>query len=121
MANDFIATVVAAVDADPELQNVKKFNVDDARDTLQYMEAFRPLVDKLTAMRNNVKFSCDTRKAKTVVESLQLYAIAKGIGRDASSASVAAHVDNMKRDLKRPGRKTKLKEVPQPQTNPTVQ
>jgi len=120
-ANDFIATVLASVEADPELQNVKKFDVDAARDTLQYMDAFRPLVDKLTVMRNNVKFSCDTRKAKTVVEALQLYAIAKGIGRDSGSASVAAHAGNMKRDLNRPGRKSKSKEVPQPQTLTTVQ
>lgn len=119
--NDFIATVLAAVEADPQLQNVKKFDVVDARDTFQYMEAFRPLVDQLTVLRDNVKFSCDTRKARAVADGLQLYDIAKGLGRDPGSASVATLTEIMKRDLNRPGRRKKSKEVPQPQTTTTVQ
>src|SRR5712691_12364162 len=42
--NDFISTVLAAVEADPELQNVKKFDAAEARDTLQFLEAFRPVI-----------------------------------------------------------------------------
>jgi len=115
--NDFIATVLAAVDADPQLQNVNKFDVTEARDTLQFLEAFRPVIDQIDALLANLKFTCASRKAKVVAAGLQIYEIAKGLGRDPGSASVASHAKNMKRDLKRPGPPRKAKPVtPAPQT-----
>jgi hypothetical protein len=119
--NAFIATVLGAVSADPELRQVNKFDVDNTVDVFRYQEAFVPLADLLFTLATDLKFSCDARKAKPVAEGLQVYAIAKGLGRDAGSASVAAHVENMKRDLNRFGRKNKTKEVPKPTTNTTVQ
>jgi len=114
--NDFIATVLAAVEADPQLQNVNKFDVTEARDTLQFLEAFRPVIDQIDALLANLRFTCAARKARVVADGLQIYEIAKGLGRDAGSASVASHAKNMKRDLKRPGPPRKKKEVPPPQT-----
>jgi hypothetical protein len=120
--NDFIATVLAAVEADPQLQGVKKFDVTEARDTLQYMEAFRPVIDQAEALRENLRFSCTARKARVVADGLQLYDIAKGIGRDPGSASVASFTKNMKRDLNRPGRrKSKSKEEPTPKPTENVE
>jgi hypothetical protein len=114
--NDFIATVLSAVEADSQLQNVQKFDVVEARDTLQYLEAFRPVIDQVEAFLANLKFTCSARKARVVADGLQIYEIAKGLGRDPGSASVASHAKNMKRDLKRPGPPRKKKEVPTPQT-----
>jgi len=120
--NDFIATVLAAVDADPQLQKVNKFDVLEARDTLQFIEAFRPIIDQVEAILANLRFTCDARKARVVADGLQIYYLAKGLGRDVGSAAVASLAKNMKRDLNRPGRrKSRTKEVPQPQTNTTVQ
>jgi hypothetical protein len=121
--NGFIVTVLAAVAADPQLRQLNKFDVDEAVDTLRFIEAFGPVADLLFTFATNLKFSVDARKAKTVAGGLQVYAIAKGLGRDLGSASVASHVENMKRDLDGFGvkRKSKSKEVPQPQTTTTVQ
>jgi hypothetical protein len=120
--NGFIVTVLAAVAADPQLRQLNKFDVDEAVDTLRFLEAFGPLADLLFTFATNLKFSCDARKAKTVAGGLQIYAIGKGLGRDPGSASVASHVENMNRDLDGFGRrKPKLKEVPKPQTTTTVQ
>jgi hypothetical protein len=120
--NDFISTVLAAVDADPQLQNVDKFDVVEARDTLQYLEAFRPVIQQVETLLENMKFSCAARKARVVADGLQIYAIAKGLGRDPGSASVATLAKVMRQDLNRPGRrKTKTKEGPKPTTNITVQ
>jgi len=115
--NDFIATVLAAVEADPQLQKVNKFDVTEARDTLQFLEAFRPVVDQAEALLANLKFTCAARKARVVADGLQIYQIAKGLGRDPGSASVASHARNMKRDLKRPGppRRSKADPFPMPQ------
>jgi hypothetical protein len=114
--NDFIATVLAAVEADPQLQNVKKFDVVEARDTLQFLDAFRPVVDQAEALLAILRFTCASRKARVVADGLQLYEIAKGIARDPGSAAVASHAKNMKRDLKRSGRKAKPPDPQAPQT-----
>ncbi|SRR5216684_3914507 len=100
---DFIATVLAAVEADPELRNVDKFDVAEARDTLQFLEAFRPVIDQVATLLRNLKFTYGARKARVVSDGLLIYDVAKALGRDPRSAAVAWHARNMKRDLKRSG------------------
>lgn len=102
--NEFLATVTAAVEQTPELQAVKKLDVNEARDTLQFLEAFRPVRDKVDAFAKNLKHTMDSRKATLATQSLQVYDIAKGVARDPNSATVASLVANMKRDLGRRGR-----------------
>jgi hypothetical protein len=114
--NDFIATVLAAVEADPQLQVVNKFDVVEARDTLQFLEAFRPVADQAGALLASLKFTCAARKARVVADGLQIYQIAKGLGRDPGSAAVASHAKNMKRDLKRTGLRRTKPATPPPQT-----
>ncbi len=101
---EFLATAIAAVEEVPELQNVNKLDVVSARDTLQFIEAFRPVQDKLTAFANTLKFTMASRKATLAADALQIYSIAKGIARDPGSAAVVSLVANLKRDLGRRGR-----------------
>lgn len=114
--NDFIATVLAAVEADPQLQNVKKFDVVEARDTLQFLEAFRPVIQQAEAFLATLKFTCASRKARVVADGLQTYVIAQGIGRDPGSATVASYASNMKRELKRNRRRARTPDPQAPQT-----
>ena len=79
---EFIATAVAAVEATPELRAVNKFDVVAARDTLQFIEAFRPVVDQLDALAADVRFTIDARKATQAADALQIYDISKGLARD---------------------------------------
>lgn len=101
---EFLATVIAAVEQTVELQGVKKLDVATARDTLQFIEAFRPVLDKVTAFARNLQYTMNSRKASLAADALQIYDIAKGIARDPNSAAVASLVANMKRDLGRRGR-----------------
>lgn len=101
---EFLHTAIAAVEQTPALQGVEKLNVVAARDTLQFIEAFRPVLDKVTAFASSLKFTISSRKATLAADALQIYSIAKGVARDPGSAAVASLVSNMKRDLKR-GRK----------------
>lgn len=101
---EFLATVTAAVDQTAELQGVRKLDVNAARDTLQFLDAFRPVLDKVTAFAKNLQFTMNSRKASLASDALQIYVIAKGIARDPNSATVASLVQNMKRDLGRRGR-----------------
>lgn len=102
--NEFLATVTAAVEQVQELQAINKLDVNAARDTLQFLEAFRPVRDKVDAFAKNLKYTMDSRKAKLATDSLLTYDVAKGLARDPNSATIASLVANMKRDLGRRGR-----------------
>lgn len=102
--NEFLATVIAAVEQTPELQGVKKLDVLEGRDTLQFIEAFRPVLDRVIAFASSLQYTMASRKASLVADSFQIYSIAKGVARDPNSAAVASLVGNMKRDLGRRGR-----------------
>lgn len=101
---EFLATAIAAVEQTPQLQHTGKLDTASARDTLQFIEAFRPIQDKVTALANSLKFTMASRKATLAADSLQVYNIAKGIARDPGAAAVASLVQNLKRDLGRRGR-----------------
>jgi hypothetical protein len=98
---EFIATAIAAVESTPELQSVKKFDVNEARDVLQFVDAFRPIVDLIDSLARDLRFTVDARKAKVAADALQIYDIAKGVARDPDSAPLQTHLQNMKRDLGR--------------------
>jgi|GEM_PF-121429 hypothetical protein len=98
----FIATAVAAVEANPELQG-GTFDATEARDTLQFIDAFRPMADLLSAAAKNLTFSINSRKANAGNGALEVYAIAKRVARNPLSTTVASHVGNLKRDLGRRG------------------
>lgn len=102
-STESIRSMIAAIQANPELNSANKFDVELSRADLQFLDAFRTVVDTTEEFRNNVRFTYSARKARAVNPVLQTYAIGKGIGRDASSAGVAAHLENVKRDLRRPG------------------
>ena len=97
-------SAAAAVEQVPELQAIQKLDVDAAHDTLQFLEAFRPVRDKVDAFAKNLKYTMDSRKAKLATDSLLTYDVAKGLARDPKSATIASLVANMKRDLGRRGR-----------------
>jgi hypothetical protein len=98
----FCATAIAAVEQLPELQALNRLDPVAGRDTLQFLEAFRTVRDRAVAFAKSLKFSFDSRKANLSRQSLQIYAVAKGLARDKRNPEVAAHVENMKRDLARP-------------------
>lgn len=101
--NDFLGTAIAAVEQMSELQGVNKLDITAARDTLQFIDAFRPVLDKVTAFAKTLRYTMASRKASLAADALQIYAITKGIARDASASVAAVHVSNLKRDLGRRG------------------
>jgi hypothetical protein len=105
--NAFLATAISAVEQHATLQAVQKLDLTAAHDTLQFLEAFKPVLDKLTGFQRALKFTLNSRKALLAADSLQIYDVAKGLARDPGSADMAAHVGNMKRDLGRRGRPKK--------------
>lgn len=116
---EFISTTLAAVEANPDLQKVQKFDVTEVRDSLQFLEAFKPLAIQVDKLARDLRFTMDALKAKATADSLQMYAIAKGIVRDPSSAGITAHLEQMKIDLGRTRPKRRDKTTPEPVPDPT--
>lgn len=101
---DFLGSAIAAVEEIAELQAGHRLDVDEARDTLQFIAAFRPAADKLAAILSMLRFTLASRKASLAAEALQIYSLAKGYARDPQGAGIGSHVSNMRRDLGRSGR-----------------
>ncbi|HYI08452.1 MAG TPA: hypothetical protein VEK57_05240 [Thermoanaerobaculia bacterium] len=100
----FIATVIAVVEQTPALQGVGMLDVTEARDTLQLIEAFRPMLDKVTAFEKTVELTVNSRLASLGNGALQMYYLVKGLARDPKNAAARALASKLKRELNRPGR-----------------
>ena len=111
----FIATAVAAVEENAELQG-GTFDATEARDALQFIDAFRPMADRLYAAAKNLTFSINSRKANAGNGALEVYAIAKRVARNPLSTTVSSHVGNLKRDLGRRSGGKKKQQTPAPGT-----
>jgi hypothetical protein len=117
---EFIATAIAAVEANPEMLVTANFDATAARDALQFMDAFRPMADRLNAAAKNLTFSIDTRRANVSTGALQVYAVAKGVASVPQNTAVVPHVGNLKRDLGRGGRNKGKKVTPTPAPVPAA-
>jgi hypothetical protein len=100
---EFLRTAIFAVEQVPELRGVNKLDVDAARATLQFTDAFQPVYDKLMRLARSLKFTMSSRKAHLAAEALQIYWIGRGLARDRRGASVVPIVAALKRDLGRRG------------------
>jgi len=101
-SSESIRSMITAVEANPELNSANKFDVEQERADLQFLDGFRAVVDQVEEFRNNVRFTYFARKARALSPVLLMYSIGKGLGRDVASAGVAAHMENVKRDLRKP-------------------
>jgi hypothetical protein len=108
----FIATAVAAVESNPELQGNGTFDAVAARDALQFIDAFRPMADRLSAAAKNVTFSINSRKANAGNGALEIYAIAKRLALNPLRTTMSSHVGNLKRDLGKRGPRKGTKPAP---------
>jgi hypothetical protein len=99
----FLYSMVSLVERQPELQALGKLSAASGRGRLQYMEAFRPVIDKFALSLDKLKFTVSAQRASLTNEALQMYAFVKAFARDAGSAELGAYLGILKRDLNRQG------------------
>lgn len=102
---DFVRSMIAAVDQLEGLRNVQTFDAAEAEETLQFIDAFRPVADQLAALTAAVRYTMEIRKSHVVDAALQTYDIARALARDGEDLELAAQLDNLKRDLRRQQRR----------------
>jgi hypothetical protein len=118
VSDEFLVSTIAAVEETPGMLALEQFDVSEARDFLQYSQAFRPMRDKLAAAATNVDFSINLRRANVVNPALQAYVLVKGLARNPDATLAASHAGNLRRDLRRAGQ-GKKKPAPKPAPAPT--
>jgi len=113
--DEFLKTSVSAVEQSGELQAVQKLNTATGRDTMQFIDAFEPVLDRGAAFLKDLQHTIRVRRALLRNEALQIYGIGKALARSTDSAVVASHVQNMARDLgKSKAQKRKPAQPPAP-------
>lgn len=103
--NAFLGSSIAAVEQTPELQGLQTLDIAEGHDALQFIEAFRPVADKVNALARSLEFTMSFRKSALAVDALRVYDLAKSVARNPRNAAIVAHVKTMKRDLNRVGPK----------------
>src|SRR6185436_15859349 len=88
---EFIATMAASVEGEPELQPLRQFfDPVAALNAQQYEDAFRPFANEVGKLFRDVNFTIDAQKARSGGEALAAYVMVKRIARNPRHASVAA-------------------------------
>ena len=116
--NDFVAAAITAVEANPALQGMQAFDPAAARHALELLDAFTPLLKRVTAFRDALEYTLWATKATWAAKALQVYGVSKQLARDADAAvgsyPMSAHVEFLKQALGRRGGTAK----PQTQNEP---
>jgi hypothetical protein len=105
----FMRSTVSLVEQSDELTAIGKLDPREGHGVLQFLEAFQTVQDRLSGMSRELKFTMKVCHAKLAWQSLQIYAIARGMVRDGKSPEMAAYVSALRRDLGPRGRPRKKK------------
>lgn len=89
----FMSSTVALVEETPDLEGTKRLDPVEGHDTLQFLNAFGTVHDRMIALARRLKLNLKSRKARLAGQSLQIYGIAKGLIRDGKHPELAARVE----------------------------
>jgi hypothetical protein len=107
---EFIGTVASSID--PAQIGTNIFDPADAQNVLQFVEAFRPLVNDAAALAAGLDFTVKAQYARVAAGALNAYAITKRLAHK-GDATTKLHVQNMRRDLGRTRVRPRAKTTPQ--------
>jgi hypothetical protein len=117
---DFIGDATAAVKSS-EVSLIKVLDPTEVQNLLQFVEAFKPLVEVSAALAAGLDFTVKVQYSRAASAALDAYAIAKRLALN-GDGSMQRHVQNMSRSLgrKQPHPRAKAK-APAPPATPSVQ
>jgi len=109
---EFIVDAVIAVEELPHLLAAANFDAADTKAMLDFVAAFRPVVEKMLALATDLTFTMNAWKADAGAAALRVYSILKVLSSDPAAAE---HAEKMRRDLGRAGRpRTARAKTPRP-------
>lgn len=103
----FITSLIAVMEAMPDLQAVGTFDTQEARATLQFNDAFRKVADRLAALTKSLNYTMEARLARVTKAAMITYTVAKGLGRKHDDPALPTYLATLRRDLGRTQRSRK--------------
>jgi len=101
VTRESLAQLIAIVEEVEVMRRMETFDVADARETLQFIDAFRPVADQIAALLAALNHTMEARKARVVAAGLRTYAVAKGLARDDRGAEVHAALEHLRTRMRR--------------------
>jgi hypothetical protein len=114
---DFIVNAAAAVKAS-EVDLIKVFDPAEAQAVLQFVEAFKPLVEVAAALAAGLDFTVKVQYARAAAGALTVYAIAQRLALN-GDGTMERLVETMSRSLGRKRARPRVK-APAPPDTPSA-
>jgi len=101
VTTESITRLIALVEQFDVFRNLGTFDVAEARDTLQFNEAFKPIADRVAALLAALNYTMEARKARVVAAGLRTYGVAKELARDNKSMGLRFALDALQTEMRR--------------------
>ena len=109
ISKTFMRSAIFTTEEFETLQATGTLGVGAAREALQFVDAFKPVLDKLKTLTQDMGFTIELRTAEVSDASLRIYGVAKILSRDPATGDLGGHTAILKKNLGRKGgRKKKL-------------
>ena len=110
VSREFVLSMLAAAERNPDNPILQRFDSDAARRVLQSTEAYRLLSERMAMFLASVNYTVEAEWADVAADALQTFKIASIMSGDTRRPELAAEVENLREKLGRKGpAKTKKK------------
>jgi hypothetical protein len=111
VSREFVLSMLAAAERNPDDPILQRFDSDAARRVLQSTEAYRLLSERMAMFLASVNYTVEADWADVAADALQTFKIASIMSGDTGRPELAAEVENLREKLGRkgPARKKKAK------------
>jgi hypothetical protein len=107
---EYVLSMIDTIERRQNYQLLRSFDLAEARDTLEFNDAFRPIAARMFVLLSSLKFTMADRMAEVIRQALQAYTMAKPIAEAAKDDVFAAELELVAQDLNRKNKpKTKKK------------
>jgi len=101
---EFISSLIASVEALPQLQAIGVFDPEAARQVLQSRDALRIVAERVAMLLASVNYTIEAQWAEVVSAGIATYSFASTLAEFPENAELAAHVEILRRHLGRTSR-----------------
>jgi hypothetical protein len=103
----FMRSAIFTTEQFDYLQATGTLGIDAARETLQFVDAFKPVLDKLKTLTQDLGFTIELKTADVADAALRIYGVARILSRDPAAAELGGHAAILKKHLGRKGGRKK--------------
>lgn len=107
ISKTFMRSAIFTTGEFENLQATGTLGIDAARESLQFVDAFKPVLTELKILTKQMGFTIELRTAEVSDAALRIYGIAKILARDPSTGDLAGHAAILKKRLGRKGGRKK--------------